>query len=61
MSYSIELGKSEIQHLIKQRSLYILKKKFEIYKNQISQIYNQYRQSSIQESAESEDCILRTE
>ena len=47
MSYSIELGKSEIQHLIKQRSLYILKKKFEIYKNQISQIYNQYRQSSI--------------
>ena len=43
MSYSIELGKSEIQHLIKQRSLYILKKKFEINKKPLEIIYQKYK------------------
>ena len=42
-----DMAKNSIQELIKRRSLYILKKKFEIYKNQISQIYNEYKQRSL--------------
>lgn len=46
MSSKAEMEKEEIQNLIKQRSLYTLKKKFEKYKDQISQIYNENKKSS---------------
>ena len=43
----LEIAKSNLKLKILHRSLFILKKKFEIYKEQINKIYLEYKQNEI--------------